>query len=66
MNGSPVVQLQDRYLPAGWPTGQRHPVPVCGCGQDLDVAIGKHCPRCGIAVMVATPVARGRVTAEQH
>jgi hypothetical protein len=60
MNGSQVVKLQDRHLPAGWPakTGPRHPVPVCGCGQDLDVGSGKHCPRCGITVMVATPVAR--------
>jgi hypothetical protein len=23
------------------------PTPVCVCGQDLDVARGKHCPRCG-------------------
>lgn len=21
--------------------------PVCGCGQDLDLASGVHCPRCG-------------------
>jgi hypothetical protein len=20
---------------------------VCGCGQDLDVCVGSHCPRCG-------------------
>jgi predicted amidophosphoribosyltransferase len=23
---------------------------VCGCGQDLDVCTGAHCPRCGIQV----------------
>ncbi len=26
------------------------PAPVCGCGQDLDLARGLHCPRCGTAL----------------
>jgi hypothetical protein len=25
----------------------RSTAPVCGCGQDLDVCTGSHCPRCG-------------------
>lgn len=25
---------------------RRRPV-ACGCGQDLDVCTGRHCPRCG-------------------
>jgi|SoiMethySBSTD1v2_1073268.scaffolds.fasta_scaffold771941_1 hypothetical protein len=25
---------------------------VCGCGQDLDVCAGSHCPRCGTTVVV--------------
>jgi hypothetical protein len=24
--------------------------PVCGCGQDLDICTGTHCPRCGVRV----------------
>jgi len=24
--------------------------PVCGCGQDLDVRAGTHCPRCGTSL----------------
>jgi hypothetical protein len=24
--------------------------PVCGCGQDLDVCTGAHCPRCGTSL----------------
>ncbi len=24
--------------------------PVCGCGQDLDVCTGTHCPRCGTSL----------------
>ena len=24
--------------------------PVCGCGQELDVCTGTHCPRCGVRV----------------
>jgi hypothetical protein len=24
--------------------------PVCGCGQDLDVRAGSHCPRCGTSL----------------
>jgi len=27
-----------------WPTLP----PVCGCGQDLDICSGTHCPRCGV------------------
>ncbi|MEO5709214.1 MAG: hypothetical protein ABIQ59_05290 [Nocardioidaceae bacterium] len=23
---------------------------VCGCGQDLDLCSGVHCPRCGILI----------------
>jgi predicted amidophosphoribosyltransferase len=26
--------------------------PVCGCGQDLDVCTGTHCPRCGTSLTV--------------
>jgi hypothetical protein len=26
--------------------------PVCGCGQDLDVCVGTHCPRCGTSLTV--------------
>jgi predicted amidophosphoribosyltransferase len=30
------------------PAAARHSSPlVCGCGQDLDVCTGRHCPRCG-------------------
>jgi hypothetical protein len=25
-------------------------IPACGCGQDLDVGGGRHCPRCGTAL----------------
>jgi hypothetical protein len=28
-------------------TTERRTPPVCGCGQDLDVCTGTHCPRCG-------------------
>jgi len=24
--------------------------PICGCGQDLDVCTGTHCPRCGTSI----------------
>jgi hypothetical protein len=24
--------------------------PICGCGQDLDVCAGTHCPRCGTSL----------------
>jgi len=27
--------------------------PVCGCGQDLDVCQGTHCPRCGAHLLPA-------------
>ena len=27
--------------------------PVCGCGQDLDVCHGTHCPRCGANLLRA-------------
>lgn len=27
--------------------------PVCGCGQDLDIATGCHCPRCGATLLQA-------------
>jgi len=23
-------------------------IPICSCGQDLDVCLGRHCPRCGM------------------
>jgi hypothetical protein len=23
-------------------------IPICDCGQDLDVCMGRHCPRCGM------------------
>jgi hypothetical protein len=26
---------------------------VCGCGQDLDIVRGTHCPRCGITLLHA-------------
>ncbi|HSV40257.1 MAG TPA: hypothetical protein VLI04_15965 [Nocardioidaceae bacterium] len=26
---------------------------VCGCGQDLDICIGRHCPRCGTTLLQA-------------
>jgi hypothetical protein len=26
---------------------------VCGCGQDLDVCSGSHCPRCGTTLLQA-------------
>jgi hypothetical protein len=25
--------------------------PICGCGQDLDVCTGTHCPRCGTSLI---------------
>ena len=25
--------------------------PVCGCGQDLDLVTGLHCPRCGTSLV---------------
>jgi len=25
--------------------------PICGCGQDLDVCTGSHCPRCGTSIV---------------
>jgi hypothetical protein len=25
--------------------------PVCGCGQDLDLVVGRHCPRCGTSLV---------------
>ncbi|MGZ4426457.1 MAG: hypothetical protein ACXVXE_00845 [Nocardioidaceae bacterium] len=25
--------------------------PVCGCGQDLDICTGAHCPRCGTSLL---------------
>jgi hypothetical protein len=28
----------------------RRTQPVCGCGQDLDVCTGSHCPRCGTSL----------------
>lgn len=24
---------------------------VCGCGQDLDIVTGHHCPRCGASLL---------------
>ncbi len=30
---------------------RRGTLPVCGCGQDLDVVSGTHCPRCGTSVL---------------
>jgi len=30
---------------------RRTPPPVCGCGQDLDVCSGRHCPRCGTSLL---------------
>jgi predicted amidophosphoribosyltransferase len=29
----------------------RTPPLVCGCGQDLDVCSGTHCPRCGTSLL---------------
>jgi hypothetical protein len=26
---------------------------VCGCGQDLDIVRGRHCPRCGTTLLQA-------------
>ena len=26
---------------------------VCGCGQDLDIVTGQHCPRCGTILQTA-------------
>lgn len=26
-------------------------VSICGCGQDLDVCTGTHCPRCGTSLV---------------
>jgi hypothetical protein len=33
-------------LPQGGPV----PPPTCGCGQELDVCTGTHCPRCGTSI----------------
>ena len=30
--------------------GNRVSPPTCGCGQDLDVCAGTHCPRCGTVI----------------
>lgn len=27
-----------------------HAIPVCNCGQDLDMVRRRHCPRCGVAL----------------
>jgi hypothetical protein len=37
-------------LRAAVPTAERVPPTTCGCGQDLDVCAGSHCPRCGTLV----------------
>jgi predicted amidophosphoribosyltransferase len=29
---------------------ERRTPPVCGCGQDLEVRTGTHCPRCGASL----------------
>jgi hypothetical protein len=32
-----------------------HHLALCGCGQDLDVCAGTHCPRCGSSVVPPKP-----------
>jgi hypothetical protein len=36
---------------------------VCGCGQDLDVCAGAHCPRCGTRFARPRPVLAWHPTA---
>jgi hypothetical protein len=36
---------------------------VCGCGQDLDVCTGAHCPRCGTRFARPRPVVAWHPTA---
>jgi hypothetical protein len=32
-------------------TEGRTAMPVCACGQDLDICLGTHCPRCGTSLL---------------
>ena len=40
-----------RSLRVATTDGARAVSPVCGCGQDLDLATGLHCPRCGTSLV---------------
>jgi hypothetical protein len=47
MNTEQHAWSSDRALAlAEWRT-----LPICGCGQDLDVCTGTHCPRCGTSLV---------------